>query len=123
MSRKRKLNERAVLQAIAGSDGNISVISERLGCSWHTADDFIKGNENCYRAYKDEEEIVLDMVESKAVERIKDGDGSMIRFYLATKGKRRGYTYEESAGVDDTAKDTEINITVGEDVEPVKADE
>ena len=34
----------------------------------------------------------------------------MIRFVLATKGKKRGYVQDDSAATDESASDTEINI-------------
>ena len=34
----------------------------------------------------------------------------MIRFYLATKGKKRGFTYDEKLEADETAEDKELNI-------------
>ena len=44
----------------------------------------------------------------------------MIRFMLATKGKKRGYTYEEKLEADETAEDNTVNVIYdGEEVEPV----
>ena len=41
-------------------------------------------------------------------------------FYLATKGKKRGFTYEEKLEADETAEDNNVNVICdGEDVEPV----
>jgi hypothetical protein len=72
------------------------------------------------QALADENESVLDFTEGKAIERIKDGDGTMIRFMLATKGKKRGYTYEEKLDGDKSAEDNNVNVIYdGEEVEPV----
>jgi hypothetical protein len=38
------------------------------------------------------EQELYDFVESKAIEKIRDGDTKMIMFYLKTKVKNRGYT-------------------------------
>ena len=44
----------------------------------------------------------------------------MIRFYLATKGKKRGYTYEDKLEADDTTEDNTLNvICAGEEVDPI----
>ena len=120
MGRKHKLKEKELLENIKGSYGIISTIAARLHVDWHTVDDTIKMYPSCMQALADENESVLDFTEGKAIERIKDGDSLMIRFMLATKGKKRGYTYEDKLEADETAEDNNINVICdGEDVEPV----
>ena len=59
-------------------------------------------------------------MEGKAIARIKADDGAMIRFYLATKGKKRGYTYDEKLETDESAEDSNINVVCDTpDAEPV----
>lgn len=119
MGRKRILKKKELLDNIRGSYGIISTIAARLHCNWHTVDDTIKLFPECMQALADENETVLDFTESKAIERIKDGDGTMIRFMLATKGKKRGYTYEDKLE-DDNTEDNNVNVIYdGEEVEPV----
>ena len=96
-----------------------------MHCDWHTADDAIKRFPEALQAMADEGESVLDFTEGKAIERIRDGDGVMIRFMLATKGKKRGYTYEErledAEGAEDKAP---LNIVCdGAEVEPVRIED
>ena len=120
MGRKRILKKKELLEAIHGSRGIISTIAARLHCEWHTVDNAIKLYPECMPALADENETMLDFVEGTAAERIKDGDGAMIRFYLATKCKKRGYTYEDKLEADETAEDHEANVTCdGEDADPV----
>ena len=120
MGRKHKLKEKELLENIKGSYGIISTIAARLHVDWHTVDDTIKMYPSCMQALADENESVLDVTEGKAIERIKDGDSVMIRFMLATKGKKRGYTYEDKLEADETAEDNNVNVICdGEDVEPV----
>ena len=120
MGRKHKLKEKELLENIKGSYGIISTIAARLHVDWHTVDDTIKMYPSCMQALADENESVLDFTEGKAIERIKDGDSVMIRFMLATKGKKRGYTYEDKLEADETAEDNNVNVICdGEDVEPV----
>jgi hypothetical protein len=120
MGRKRILKKKELLEAIQGSYGIISTIAARLHCNWHTVDETIRLYPECMQALADENETILDFTESKAIERIKDGDGTMIRFMLATKGKKRGYTYEDKLEDDDTEEDSTINVICdGEEVEPV----
>ena len=120
MGRKRILKKKELLEAIQGSYGIISTIAARLHCNWHTVDENIKLYPECMQALADENESILDFTEGKAIERIKEGDGTMIRFMLATKGKKRGYTYEDKLEADESAEDNNVNVICdGEDVEPV----
>ena len=120
MGRKHKLKEKELLENIKGSYGIISTIAARLHVDWHTVDDTIKMYPSCMQALADENESVLDFTEGKAIERIKDGDSVMIRFMLATKGKKRGYTYDEKLETDESAEDNNINVICDTpDAEPV----
>ena len=120
MGRKKSIKEKDLLAAIEDSNGFVTTIAARLHCSWHAADNAIKVSAAALQAIKDEEEKTLDFVEGKAIKKINEGDGAMIRFYLATKGKKRGYTYDEKLETDDSAEDNEVNVICdGEDVEPV----
>lgn len=120
MGRKKSIKEKDLLAAIEDSNGFVTTIAARLHCSWHAADNAIKASPAAIQAIKDEEEKTLDFVEGKAITKINEGDGAMIRFYLATKGKKRGYTYDEKLEADETAEDNNINVICDTpDVEPV----
>ena len=80
------------IDAIPGTGGIITAIAKRVGCSWNTAHRYIDRHPSVRAAYDAECESVLDLAEAKTIEAIRDGDGQMIRYYLSTKGKRRGYT-------------------------------
>jgi len=125
MGRKKLIKEKQLLKAIVDSRGFKSVIAERLGVTWNTVDKAINESEAAQIAIKAEEEKTLDFVEGKAIQRIKADDGAMIRFYLATKGKRRGFTYDDTTATAEAAlSDTEVNISVnGGEPEPVEAQE
>ena len=120
MGRKRIVKEKELLAAIEGCRGIISTVAARLHVGWHTVERAINDSEKAREAMSDEEETTLDFVEGKAIQRINEGDGAMIRFYLATKGKKRGFTYDEKLETDETAEDNNVNVICdGEDVEPV----
>ena len=126
MGRKRLIKEKDLLEAIKGSRGFKSTIAARLHVDWHVVDRAIQASEAAQQAIATEEETTLDFVEGKAIERIKENDGVMIRFYLATKGKKRGYTYEERLESDEGDDDEPLSIICdGEEVDPqpVEADE
>ena len=120
MGRKKSIKEKDLLAAIEDSNGFVTTIAARLHCSWHAADNAIKASALALQAIKDEEEKTLDFVEGKAIKKINEGDGAMIRFYLATKGKKRGFTYDEKMEADETTEDNNINVICDTpDVEPV----
>ena len=120
MGRKKSIKEKDLLAAIEDSNGFVTTIAARLHCSWHAADNAIKASPAAIQAIKDEEEKTLDFVEGKAITKINEGDGAMIRFYLATKGKKRGYTYDEKLETDESAEDSNINVVCDTpDAEPV----
>ena len=120
MGRKKSIKEKDLLAAIEDSNGFVTTIAARLHCSWHAADNAIKASPAAIQAIKDEEEKTLDFVEGKAITKINEGDGAMIRFYLATKGKKRGFTYDEKLEADETAEDNNVNVICDTpDAEPV----
>ena len=120
MGRKKIVKEKELLAAIADSRGFYSVIAERLGVAWATVKSAVEESDAAQLAIRAEEEKTLDFVEGKAIARIKADDGAMIRFYLATKGKKRGYTYEDKLEDDDTTEDNTLNVICdGEEVDPI----
>ena len=123
MGRKKTYKKSDVLEAIKGSNGIVSNVCKRLKCDWHTADTFIKKWPETLQALDDERESYLDLTESACIDRINAGDGQMIRFVLATLGKKRGYGTEDAATDTSGAADTVVNIDVnGGEPAPAEAD-
>lgn len=90
-----EFTDEQITEAIKGSGGIMSTIADRMGVSWYTAQKFVQRNEVTKQAYEDEKETMLDMVESKAIDAIRANDAQMIRYYLSTKGKKRGFTEKQ----------------------------
>ena len=87
-----RFSKQQVLAAIPDSYGIVSQIARKLNnCAWHTAWKYVNRWEETRQAYQDENERSLDFTEGQLLARIKDGDSSMIKFHLMTKGKHRGY--------------------------------
>jgi hypothetical protein len=103
MSGRNQYKAEQFIDAIKDSGGIVSTIAKRVGCDWHTAKKYIDTYPTVNRAYQDECERVLDLAETKVIELINDKDGAMIRYYLSTKGKKRGYT--EKQQIEHTGKD------------------
>ena len=90
--RSFEFTQEQVLAAIKGSMGIVSKIAHALdGCDWHTAQRYVNRWAETRAAYADESERALDLSESQLLKAVQAGDGPMIRFHLATKGKQRGY--------------------------------
>lgn len=95
--------------AIPKSGGLFATIAKRVGCDRHTAKKRIMESPTLKQDWEDETETILDLAESKAMELVNAGDPGMIRFYLATKGRSRGYVErQEIRNVDDAEIDAEI---------------
>jgi len=87
--------EEQILEAIKDSYGIISNIAKKLGCGWHAAKSYVEKYESCVQALKAEEETGIDNAENKMYDLINSADPQMIRYFLSTKGKRRGYTEKQ----------------------------
>ena len=119
----RNFTKKAVLKAIKDSYGVVGTIATRLNCEWATAKRYIDKWPETQQAVLDEREGYLDLTENACIERIKQGDGQMIRFVLATVGKKRGYGTEETPA-DTAGDDTAVNISVeGGEPAPVEVTE
>ena len=117
MGRKRKAYKKTdILEAIKGSGGIVTTIALSLNCDWHTAKANIDRYEETREAFSGELETGLDLVEGKAYAQAKDGDGAMIRFILATKGRNRGYG-ETPPITAEAAEDTELTINIVDGVQ------
>ena len=112
MGRKKKIYKKAdIFEAIKGSGDIVTTIALALNCDWHTAKAHIEKYEETREAFEGETETGLDLVEGKAYQQAKNGDGAMIRFILATKGRKRGYSETAPQELDD-AEDNELTIEI-----------
>lgn len=107
----RKFSTKKILKAIENSGGIISTIAKRLGCDWMTARRYIDAHIEAVQALKAEQEAMLDMAESNLLAQVQSGDFPAVKFYLMTKGKERGYTYETSTAVD-LSGDCEVTLSI-----------
>lgn len=86
-------NVQRFIDAIPGSGGIISTIARRVGCEWHTANNYIRKYPTVQAAYNDEVESTLDEAEGVVLNAIhEDRDVTTAKWYLVMKGKHRGYT-------------------------------
>lgn len=113
--RKGIVTKEKLLKAIENSGGIVSVIANKLGVSWHTANKYIQKWEETKQAYKDETQKFLDICEKTVLKSVKEGDVQTAKWVLAHKARDRGYGDKlELAG----QLDTKITINIiGEDTE------
>jgi hypothetical protein len=105
------------IRAIPGTGGIISAIARKVKCEWHTAKKYCTEYPTVKKVYDAENEGVLDLAEAKLIEAIRDGDMPAIKFYLTTKGKKRGYI--ERQQMEHTGKDGgPVAVTMVEVVRP-----
>ena len=99
----KELTIKEILKAIDKSKGIISTIAKRLNINWHTAKKYIDMYDETRQAINDEIEKNIDTAESVILEALDDRDIQACKWYLSTKGKKRGYTekleIEHSGGV------------------------
>jgi hypothetical protein len=120
----RNFTKKVVLAAIKDSYGVVGTVAKHLKCDWTTAKKYIEKWPETTQAMADARESYLDMTENACIDRINAGDGQMIRFVLATLGKKRGYGTEDAATDTSGATDTEVNISVnGGEPAPAEATE
>ena len=91
MGKPKVYTEALMLKAIKNSQAIIQTIAKRLDCGWHTAQKYINEWESTKEAYINEEQINLDLCESKLIQAINENDLQSAKWYLAKKGKLRGY--------------------------------
>lgn len=88
----KTIKQQDVLDAIKDSGGIISTIARRLHCNWNTAKTYCDKWESTKAALQEEKETTLDTAEIKIRDAINAGDINIIKWFLSTKGKERGYT-------------------------------
>lgn len=102
--------EEQMLEAIKGSNGIITNIATSLGCTWHTANRYIKETEVIKQSYIDECERVIDKAESVVTKALDNNDIQTAKWILGTKGKKRGYT--EKTEIEHTGDGLPIKVIV-----------
>ena len=112
---KREFKIKEVLGAIKLSHAIVSNVANKLKCDWHTAKRAIDKWDETKQAFEDEDENTGDFIESKALEKVNEGSEQMIRFYLATKYKKRGFTERHEVTGEDGAPVEIMQIIIDKD--------
>jgi len=84
-------DQERLLQALFNSKGIVTEACESADIGRSTHYRWMRENEAYAEAYASIEDSAIDFVEGKMFERIEEGSDGLIKFYLATKAKKRGY--------------------------------
>ena len=87
-----KASVRKILNAIPGTGGLIKDIASKLGVHYHTVLNYEKKYDSVQLAIQEEKDKILDEAESNLFARIKEGDEDTSKWFLARKGRDRGYS-------------------------------
>ena len=88
----RNFSEQKLLDAIKNSGGILLEVARKLNCDRETVVRHFKKHPSTYKAMEMERENFLDIAEAQAYKRIKEGNDTILIFFLKTKGKNRGNT-------------------------------
>lgn len=80
-----------VLEAIAGSYGNVLTVARRLGCTWATARKYIDRWKETREALAQERMVLLDAAECVIYQAIEQNDAQTAKWVLSRLGKDRGW--------------------------------
>lgn len=69
----------------------VSIVADKLGCDWHTAKKYIEKWDETQHAFSAQTERVTDAAENNLINALNDGEQWAVKFWLTTKGKKRGF--------------------------------
>lgn len=96
---------------VNGSGGIVTTIAKRLGCDWHTANEWCHSDKHpaLLQAMQDEKNRVLDGMESTVVTAGLTGDLQSAMWYLTKIGKHRGYG-DEVKNINENVNAVEVHV-------------
>ena len=94
-----RISDETIAIALKDANGNLSLAAERLGCARQMLYHRIEKSDMLKEARSIAYESRCDMYESLLDQKAQSGDINAIKFYLATQGKRRGYTEKQEVEV------------------------
>lgn len=112
MSKTDKIRhtKKSLINALEKSMGVVTTACKNVGIHRSTFYEYYNNDEEFRKEVNDIGNVALDFAESKMFEQIQDGNTTLIKFYLATKGKKRGYVERQEVTGADGEKLFEIKI-------------
>lgn len=90
-TRRKKISNKKIASIFAKKGCNVSATCEALDINRSTFYEWRKEDPELDAMLNDESESLIDLTESKLIEKINYGDLTAIIFMLKTRGKNRGY--------------------------------
>ena len=90
-SKKREQTALRIIGAIQTSNGLLTTAAKKAGLNYSTVWRYTQDFPLVKQAVVEAKERMLDLAESKLYKKIKEGDNTMIIFFLKTQGKGRGF--------------------------------
>lgn len=87
----REFKVQDFIEAFLDSGGIIKDVAHKLGCDRQAVVDAISKYPDVRAAFELEREKLTDLVESRLIEQISQGNMTAISYYLDRKGASRGY--------------------------------
>ena len=112
MSKSDKIRhvKKSLINSLEKSMGVVTTACKNVGIHRSTFYEYYNNDPEFKKEVNDIGNVALDFTESKMFEQIRDGNTSLIKFYLATKGKKRGYVERQEITGSDGEKLFEIKI-------------
>lgn len=101
-SRKTKEQKIVLLDALEKSLGNITLACKMSNVKRSDFYNYKNNDKEFASKVVDIRDAQIDFVEAQLIKGIKDGSATLIKFYLSTKGKNRGYS--EKIEIEQTIK-------------------
>jgi predicted DNA-binding transcriptional regulator AlpA len=107
-----------LIEALEKSMGVVTTACKKVGIHRSTFYEYINNDNEFRNQVEDIGNVALDFAESKMFEQIQDGNTQLIKFYLSTRGKTRGYVErQEITGAEGLPNDIKIEIIRNENTE------
>lgn len=97
------LQKKRMLAALEKSLGIVSAAAKKAGITRPTHYNWMRDDEDYRKAVEDIENVTIDFVEGRLLQRINSDSDTAIIFYLKTKGRARGY-------IERSAVDANVNL-------------
>jgi len=100
-----------LINALEKSMGVVTTACKKVGIHRSTFYEYYNNDEEFRQSVDDIGNVALDFTESKMFEQIQEGNTQLIKFYLSTRGKKRGYVErQEITGADGMPTNFQIEI-------------
>ncbi len=107
-----------LVNALEKSMGVVTTACKKVGIHRSTFYEYYNNDLEFKQQVDDIGNVALDFTETKMFEQIQDGNTQLIKFYLSTRGKKRGYVErQEITGADGLPNDIKIEIVTDDSKE------